>query len=133
MNWFKTRWMFLTLMLCAIFAAPLVGQEVAAETDSALMGVFSTILTILGPTLVGILSVPLWDVIKLATNLKGKLPAWAQQLTVPLLAYGLTWVGALTNVILPESLELFTAEHTSALLSAAMAFGIKAGKQAKDK
>ena len=118
MNWFKTRWMFLTLMLCAIFAAPLVGQEVAAETGSALTGAFSTLLTIVGPTVVGILSVPAWDVIKLATNLKGKLPAWAQQLTVPMLAYGLTWLGALTNVILPESLELFTADHTSALLSA---------------
>ena len=104
MSFIKSRWMFLTLMLCAILAAPLVGQEVAAETGSALMGGIGTILSILGPALVGVLTVPAWDLIKLITKLKGKLPAWAQQLTIPLLAYGLNWLGMLTNVVLPENI-----------------------------
>ena len=105
--------------------------EAAVEGGGAALAVLSGALIIVGPTIVAIISVPAFDLFKLVTSLKGKLPAWVQQLMVPMLAFGLTWLGALTNTILPESLELFTAGHTTALLSAAMAFGIKAGKQAK--
>ena len=129
MNWFKQRWMLFVAFLMLFAVAPLIGQEVAAETGNSLLGMLSTVLTIVGPTLVGILTVPAFDLIKAITNLRGKLPAWAQQLLVPLLAYGLTWLGSLTSMVLPETLQLFTGENVSALLSAAMAFGIKAAQK----
>ena len=105
--------------------------EAAVEGGGAALAVLSGALVIVGPTVVAIISVPAFDLFKLVTSLKGKLPDWLQQLMVPMLAFGLNWLGVLTNTILPESLELFTAGHTMALLSAAMAFGIKAGQQAK--
>lgn len=113
----------------------MMAQEVEAvvEGGGALSGFLTGALTIIGPTIVAIVAVPTWDLLKRVTSLKDKLPAIVQQIMVPLLAYGLTWLGALTNTILPESLELFTPDHIYALMSAAMAFGIKAGKQAKPK
>lgn len=95
------------------------------------MNVVTTILGLLGPAIIGVLTVPVFDLLKRVTLLKGKLPAWVQQLSVPVLAYALTWIGALTNTILPASLELFTADHVSALLASAIAMAAKAGRQAK--
>ena len=132
MSFIKSRWMFLTLMLCAILAAPLVGQEVAAETESALMGGIGTILSILGPALVGVLTPPIWNLLKIGTRLKGKLPAWAQQLTIPLLAYVLNWLGMFTNVVLPETLEMFDATNITALLSATLAMVSHEAKKRKE-
>lgn len=94
------------------------------------MDILSGLLLILGPALIGILTVPAFDLIKFLTKLKGKLPDWVQQLSVPLLAYVLTWLATISNTVLPGTLELFTADHVSGLLSAGIAFGIKAGQKA---
>lgn len=96
------------------------------------MEVLATILGLMATALVGVLTVPAYDGLKKLLQLKGKLPAWVQQLTVPLLAYGLNWLGTVTNFVLPETLELFTADTVSGLLAAGIAMAVKAGKQAKE-
>lgn len=88
-------------------------------------------LELLGPTLVALLTVPALGAIKRAVAFVDGWPAWAQQLSAVLIAAGLTQLGGLTSTVLPESLQLFTGENIEALLSAAMAFGIHAGKKAK--
>lgn len=95
------------------------------------MEALATILGLMGPAIVGVVTVPLFDLLKKGLKLKGKLPPWVQQLLVPLVAFGLAWLGTLTNVVLPETLELFTADHLAALASAGIAMAVKAGKQAK--
>ena len=95
------------------------------------MEVLTQGLELLGPTIVALLTVPaLGGIKKIATFVDGW-PSWAQQLSAVLIAAGLTQLGGLTNTVLPESLQLFTGENVEALLSAAMAFGIHAGKKAK--
>ena len=89
------------------------------------------LLALLAPALVGILTVPIFDGLKTLLGLRSKLPAWSQQLMVPLAAYGLTWLSGLLDVILPATLDLITVDHTSALIAAAIALAVKAGKQAK--
>ena len=89
------------------------------------------LLELLVPVLVGILTLVVFDGIKKLTMLKGKLPPWLQQMTVPLVAFGLTWLSAvLGGFVLPETLELFDEPTVSALLSAIAAFAIKAGQKA---
>ena len=88
-------------------------------------------LELLGPTLVALLTVPALAGLKYVVTFIDGWPAWAQQISAVLIAAGLAKLGALTNLVLPESLHLFTGETVEGLLAAAMAFGVHAGKKAK--
>jgi len=84
---------------------------------------------LLGPTIVALLTVPLMGVIKrLSVKVDGS-PAALKQIMVVLIAAGLTLGGGYLNLALPETLSLFGEADVSALLSAAMAMGIHAGKK----
>ncbi len=112
-----------------LFVMDILMQEVAGE-PSTIMGFISGALKLFGPPIVAVLAVPAFDLVKLLLKLKGKLPAWLQQaVLVPLMAFALSWLAALTNTVLPTSLEMFTADTTAALISAGMAFAIKAGQK----
>lgn len=91
------------------------------------------LLELLGPTIVALLTVPVMSGLKFSVNVLDNLPAAAQQIVAVLIAYGLAKLGALTSLVLPDTLHLFTGETVDALLSAAMAFGIHAGKKASSK
>lgn len=89
------------------------------------------LLELLGPTIVGILTVPVMNGIKRLVSFVDGWPAALQQITAVLIAVGLTELGQLLSVALPGDLALFTGADVEALLSAAMAFGIHAGKKAR--
>lgn len=86
----------------------------------------------LAPLIIGMLTVPVMNTLKKAVVFVDNLSAPVQQIVVVLIAWGLTHLTSLTNVVLPESLHLVTGDHIEALLSAAIAFGIHAGKRAKE-
>jgi len=96
------------------------------------MEMLTELLAYIGPTVVAILTVPLMRGIKYVVTVVDKLPAWVQQLVTVVLAFGLTQLGALTNMVLPESLHLFTDADVAGLISAGMAFAIHAGQKAKE-
>ncbi len=89
-------------------------------------------LELLGPTVVALLTVPALGGIKRIVTFIDGWPAWAQQISAVLIAAGLAQLGALTNLVIPESFQLFTGETVEALLAAAMAFGVHAGKKTRD-
>lgn len=95
------------------------------------MDILAQLLTLLGPTLVAIFTVPLMSGIKWVVTFVDKWPPWAQQITTVLIAFGLSQLGALTNLALPTDLHLFADANVSALISSGMAFAIHAGKKAK--
>jgi len=86
---------------------------------------------LLGPVLVAMLTVPIMGYLKRAAGWIDGLAAGFQQILVVLIAAGLTWLGVMLNVALPTDLSLFAEADVSALLSAAMAYGIHAGKKAR--
>lgn len=85
---------------------------------------------LLGPIIVAMLTVPLMGWLKRVAGWIDGLAAGFQQILVVLIAAGLTWLGATLNVVIPVDLALFAEADVSALLSAAMAYGIHAGKKA---
>lgn len=89
------------------------------------------LLEMLGPTLVAILTVPLMGVFKRLVTFLDTLPAWAQQMITVVIAFGLTQLGAMTNMVLPEAFHLFGDADVAGLISAGMAFAIHAGQKAK--
>lgn len=96
------------------------------------MDIALKMLELIGPTLVAILTVPLLGWVKKVVQIIDAFPPWAQQILAVLMAFGLTQLGTFLNVQLPTELSLFTESSASALLSAAMAFGIHAGKKARE-
>jgi hypothetical protein len=83
------------------------------------------------PAIVGILTVPAMKGLKALPLKVGALPAWLQQVVVVIIAGALTGIGTLTNVVLPETVELITQADVSAVLSAAIAMAVHAGQKAK--
>lgn len=83
-----------------------------------------------GPAVVGIITVPLFSLVKRYLSWVDKAPAWTKQILVVVTAGVLTYLGSLLNVVLPTDVALFGEPEVSALLSAAMAYGIHAGKKA---
>lgn len=90
------------------------------------------LLELVGPTLVALLTVPVLAGVKYVVTAIDGWPAPIQQMLAVLVAAGLAQLGALTNLVLPETLQLFTGETVEALLAAAMAFGVHAGKKARE-
>ena len=96
------------------------------------MDIIWQLVQLIGPAVVAWLTVPLLGQLKKAVVAIDKLPSVAQQLIAILMAYGLTLLGGFLSVALPTELALFGEADVSALLSAAMAFAIHAGKKAKE-
>ena len=88
-------------------------------------------LELLGPTLVGILTVPLFAQLKKLVAVIDKMAPWIQQILVIILAAALSYLGALTNTVLPESLSLFVEADIAALLSGVLAIAVHAGDKAR--
>ena len=95
------------------------------------MEIFWVILKAATPAIVGILTVPVMKGVKALPLKVGSLPAWMQQGVVVVIAACLTALGTLTNIVLPESIELITQADVSAVLSAAIAMAVHAGQKAK--
>ena len=84
-------------------------------------------LDLVGPTLVAMLVVPLFGLLKTKVlPWLGGLPAVAQRILVLVLASGLTWLGTALNVALPTDLSLFAEADVGALLSASLAWSLHA-------
>jgi hypothetical protein len=96
-----------------------------------LLGSGVSILEMLGPTLVGIITVPVMKLIKRFLGFMDGWPAWAQQISVVLIAGALTWIGTVLNAAIPTDLTLFTEQTIGVIGSASMALAIHAGKKAK--
>ena len=88
--------------------------------------VFSA-LALLGPLVVGIVTVPVFNAIKDAAGFIDGTPAWVKQILVTVVAVVLTFVGKWVGVALPGDLAVFAASDVQALLSAAVAMAIHAG------
>ncbi len=91
------------------------------------------LLTMLGPTIVAILTVPLMRGIKFTVTVVDGWPPAVQQIMTVVLAFGLSKLGALTNLVFPEAFHLFGEGDAAALISAGMAFAIHAGEKARSK
>ena len=62
---------------------------------------------LIGPVVVGLLTVPVLGGIKKLASLIDRLPAAVQQILAVLIASGLTWVGTTMSMVLPEGCALF--------------------------
>lgn len=87
---------------------------------------------LLGPMIAGLLTVPVLQLLKRVSGLVDRSPAWLKQLLGVVIAYGITQLGAMLELVLPLDLNMFTGETVEALLAAAIAFGVHAGKRAKE-
>lgn len=94
------------------------------------MDVLFEFLTYVGPTVAAILTVPILDGIKRLVGLVDQAPAMLKQLLAVAIAFGLTKLGSFLEVAIPTHLELFTGSDVEALVSAAIAMAIHAGKKA---
>lgn len=92
-----------------------------------------TALGFLGPAIIGSLTVPVFGGIKKIAKVLDRLPSPFQQMGALGVAGGLTWLSGTLNVLLPTELVMFSPDSVSALLAAAMAFGMHAGMKAKAK
>ena len=111
-------------------AAPVVVPESSGIIGQMIATLFDG-FEFVGPTLVAILTVPLFSLVKKYQAWVDALPAWVKQVIVVAVAGLLTWIGTFLNVILPTDLAIFGSPEISTLLSAAMAYGIHAGRNTK--
>lgn len=93
------------------------------------MDILFELLSLLGPTLVALLTVPIMQGLKSAVTFLDNSPAAVKQIIVVLIAFGLTKLGEFLNLTLPGELTLFTGEDIGALLSAGLSMAIHAGKK----
>lgn len=80
----------------------------------------------------GLLTVPVLDVLKRASSLVDRAPDVVKQGLAVTIAGALTKLGALLSVTLPTDLTLFTGSTVEALVAAAIAFGVHAGRKARE-
>jgi hypothetical protein len=95
-----------------------------------MVDVLLNLLAYVGPFVVGLVTVPLFDLVKKGSAWVNGLPVWGKQVAVVLVASALTFLGQFLLVALPVDLALFTEGDVSALLAAIIAFAVKAGKKA---
>ena len=86
---------------------------------------------LIGPVVVGLLTVPVLGGIKKLASFIDRLPAAVQQILAVLIASGLTWVGTTMSMVLPEGFALFTGHEVEGLLAGVLALAIHAGQKAK--
>lgn len=75
------------------------------------------------------LTVPALNLLKQWFSLVDKAPPQVKQAIAPLIAWGLTWVGAQINYILPTDLALFTADTIQVGFAAGFAYAFHTGKK----
>jgi len=92
----------------------------------------ASLAEIIAHPLVAILTVVVMSGIKNLAEWVGNLTPSLQQIIVVLLAYAFTQLGAWLTLPLPTELALFSEADVSGLLNAAMAYGIHAGKRARE-
>lgn len=90
------------------------------------------VLENVGPMLAGILTVPILGWIKSWLAILDRAPAWVKQFSALGIAIGLTFLGQWLQVQLPIDLALFTESDVEALIAAAIAMGVHAGKKARE-
>ena len=95
------------------------------------MDMLLELASLIGPTVAGLLTVPILSGIKRLVTVIDRAPAAVKQVLAILIAFGLTKLGELAQVALPGELSLFTGSDVEALLSAAIAFGVHAGQKAR--
>lgn len=85
-----------------------------------------------GPAIAGLLTVPIFQGIKLIAKPIRKIPSSVKPLVTTAIAFGLSKAGAALDVALPSSLDLFTGSDVEALTAAGIAMAVHAGKKARD-
>lgn len=93
------------------------------------MDIIISILETLGPVIIGLITVPVFGYVKRAVAVVDALAPWLQRIAVVLVASGITYVSGLVNVVLPESLALWTPETVDALFSGLLAIAAHAGNK----
>lgn len=88
------------------------------------------LVELLAPVLAGVISVPLFNLVKKAVSWIDGQAGWLQQILVAVQTYVLAELSALAGVVLPETLAGVTLDNTEALAAAGIAFAIHAGKKA---
>jgi hypothetical protein len=87
------------------------------------------LLSLLGPTLVALLTVPIMNGLKRFVSFIDNSHPVLKQVFVVVIAFGLTKLGEVANVALPGELSLFTGDDIGALLSAGLSMAIHAGQK----
>lgn len=90
------------------------------------------LLAAVGPAIAGVLTVPILQALKSASDRLDRAPALVKQVLGVLIAFGLTTLGGLLDVTLPGDLALFSGTDVEAAVAAAIAFAVHAGRKAKD-
>ena len=86
---------------------------------------------VLGPAVIALVTVPAFERIKKWSWIS-RLPTTGKQLSVLVLALLMTRIAAPVDAYLPEAAAMFGDPDTAALLAAAMAYAIHAGKRASE-
>lgn len=92
---------------------------------------FNSLLQALAPLAVALLTVPLMEALQKAVVWLDGQMAFVKQIVVVLIAWVLTQLGGLLDLALPTDLALFTGNDMEAVIAAAVAFAIHAGRKAK--
>lgn len=87
------------------------------------------LMTLLGPAIAGLLTVPILNAIKRLSTWVDNTPAVVKQMLAIVIAFVLTKGGELINTALPTDLALFTGESLEALIAAGIAYGVHAGRK----
>jgi hypothetical protein len=93
------------------------------------MDIVIGLLETLGPVIIGLITVPIFGYVKKAVGFLDNLAPWIQRIAVVLVATGITYVSGLVNVVLPDSLALWTPETIDALFSGLLAIAAHAGNK----
>ena len=97
------------------------------------MGEILNLFEMLIPVIIGIAGVPLFGVIKNAVGWLGKLPAWAQQVSVVVQTWFLALASGWIGVALPGNLAAFDISTVEATLAAGLAFILHLAKKQAEK
>lgn len=85
---------------------------------------------VITPGVAGALTVPLLQGIKRVVVPIDNAPAWLKRIIAVSIAFALTKIGAVVNVVLPGELQLITGGHIEALAAGGVALAIHAGDRA---
>lgn len=91
------------------------------------------VINVIQEPLVGILTMYVMMLLKSVQKWVANLRAVWQQIIVALFAYGITQLGFFLNLILPENISAWDTSAVSASISAAIAYGVHAGKRLKER
>jgi DMSO reductase anchor subunit len=93
------------------------------------MDIVLSVAELLVPLVIALVTVPVVNVLKRLHTRIEESHAAVKQVAAVLVAAGLTWVAGVLQTPLPEALHLIEAGHVEAVLSAALAMAIHAGRK----